>query len=100
MDIDNFEIGDELKAFYKLVNEQDNPVPCTNYPDAFSIDYGEPDYWETIRYAKNLCESCPIRQQCLDYALKNEPLNIWGGMTPNERAHANGFTRIPWWMAS
>lgn len=35
--------------------------------------------------AKALCNSCPIQQQCLDYALQNEDHGIWGGMTAAER---------------
>jgi hypothetical protein len=88
-----FEIHPELKALYRLADEQDSPVPCTNYPDAFSIDYGEPDYWEAVANAKQLCDECPIRQQCLDYALKHEVHNIWGGTTPAERAELLGRAR-------
>jgi hypothetical protein len=91
---ESFSIDPELKALYELIDEQDSAVPCTNYPDAFSVEYGDLDFWETVRYAKNLCESCPIRQQCLDYALKNEVWNIWGGTTAAERAVMHGNDRF------
>lgn len=36
--------------------------------------------------AKLLCDECPVRPQCLDYALTaGEPYGIWGGLTPTER---------------
>lgn len=36
--------------------------------------------------AKAVCYSCPVRRQCLDYALRhNEVYGIWGGMTERER---------------
>lgn len=32
-----------------------------------------------------LCNSCPIQKGCLDYAVRYEPLGIWGGKTEVER---------------
>ncbi len=37
--------------------------------------------------AKAVCESCPVRRECLDYALENSLRNgIWGGLSEQERA--------------
>jgi WhiB family transcriptional regulator, redox-sensing transcriptional regulator len=39
-----------------------------------------------IEQAKALCVTCPIRQQCLDYALDTrQPHGVWGGRTEEER---------------
>ncbi|MDP9407499.1 MAG: WhiB family transcriptional regulator [Actinomycetota bacterium] len=36
--------------------------------------------------ARALCARCPVRQECLDYALLvEEPHGIWGGMNELER---------------
>lgn len=35
--------------------------------------------------AKAVCDRCPVRQQCLDYALNREDYGVWGGLTPRER---------------
>lgn len=36
--------------------------------------------------AKAICNSCAVRQDCLDYALAiREPHGIWGGLTEQER---------------
>ena len=36
--------------------------------------------------AKSICASCPVRQPCLDYALRiREPHGIWGGLNELER---------------
>jgi WhiB family redox-sensing transcriptional regulator len=36
--------------------------------------------------ARSLCRSCPVQQQCLDYALVvQEPHGIWGGLNELER---------------
>ncbi len=35
---------------------------------------------------RELCESCPVRQPCLEYALSDESLTgLWGGTTDDER---------------
>lgn len=38
------------------------------------------------RLAKSICTSCPVRRQCLDYALETkQKYGIWGGMTEAQR---------------
>lgn len=42
------------------------------------------------RKAKQICNACPVKAQCLDVALSNERTSryrwgIWGGLTPAER---------------
>ena len=39
--------------------------------------------------AKAICAHCPVREACLEWALHlRETHGVWGGMTPEERAHA------------
>ncbi len=41
---------------------------------------------EEESHALALCASCPVRQECLDYALEaGERFGIWGGMTEKQR---------------
>lgn len=35
--------------------------------------------------ATRFCKDCKVRQGCLDYALRFEPLGIWGGTNEVER---------------
>ncbi|MBY0440970.1 MAG: WhiB family transcriptional regulator [Mycobacteriaceae bacterium] len=36
--------------------------------------------------AKQICQQCPVRTQCLFHAARhNETEGIWGGLTPNQR---------------
>lgn len=42
---------------------------------------------ERERAAKAICRCCPVRQPCLDYALRTRELHgIWGGLNELERA--------------
>lgn len=39
-----------------------------------------------VRKAKRVCTACPVRQQCLDYALDvGEGNGVWGGASEDER---------------
>jgi WhiB family transcriptional regulator, redox-sensing transcriptional regulator len=57
----------------------------TWYPEDAAPDY-------TYAYARRICQSCPVRVECLDYAMAREPASrasrhgMWGGLTPTERA--------------
>jgi WhiB family transcriptional regulator, redox-sensing transcriptional regulator len=38
------------------------------------------------RAARRICENCPVRAECLEYALQNnEQFGIWGGMSERQR---------------
>jgi WhiB family redox-sensing transcriptional regulator len=50
-------------------------------PDAFFPNKGE-----TTQPAKSVCEGCPVRDTCLNYALEhNERFGVWGGTSERER---------------
>jgi WhiB family redox-sensing transcriptional regulator len=38
-----------------------------------------------VSKAIEICKSCEITEQCLDYALRNETHGVWGGMKETER---------------
>ena len=39
-----------------------------------------------VAEAREICEPCPVRRQCLAHALMQpEPFGIWGGFTRQER---------------
>jgi WhiB family redox-sensing transcriptional regulator len=45
-----------------------------------------PERGNSARNAKRICWSCPVRAQCLAYALnRNEPFGVWGGYSDRER---------------
>lgn len=40
----------------------------------------------SARAAKAVCAGCPVRADCLGYALANgERFGVWGGLSPQER---------------
>lgn len=50
-------------------------------PDAFFPEKGG-----STREAKRICLGCPVRDQCLKWALDNdERFGIWGGLSERER---------------
>jgi WhiB family transcriptional regulator, redox-sensing transcriptional regulator len=41
---------------------------------------------EQVDAAKRTCYTCPVRMQCLQWAIRaDEREGIWGGLTPGER---------------
>lgn len=50
-------------------------------PDIFFPERGS-----STKEAKSICATCPVADQCLDYALMNgEKFGIWGGKSERER---------------
>ena len=43
------------------------------------------DEAENQRFAKQVCAGCPVRGECLEWALKHEDYGVWGGFTAAER---------------
>ena len=39
-----------------------------------------------VAQAKKICEKCPVKTECLEYAIRNKFKDgIWGGLSPTER---------------
>lgn len=50
------------------------------------------------RLAKQVCQGCPVRIDCLVYAFRaNEQWGVWGGLTASERRH---LKRSMGWVGS
>lgn len=59
---------------------RDHPRPGIFYPDSGARD--------AANEAKAVCRGCPVRDECLAWALDTgECCGIWGGKTPVERKH-------------
>lgn len=61
------------------------------YPDEESRQY------EHEAEVVEVCDQCPVRPQCLDYALRsNEEFAIWGGAKVNQRVKIKTKQRVGW----
>lgn len=51
----------------------------------------DPEMWfsmtpDLLSAAKSLCEGCPVRERCLNYAIDQRLSHgVWGGLTGDER---------------
>jgi hypothetical protein len=74
-----------LDAWAELaqVLHTDGPAPCEVEPDSWwPTQADSPD-----ELAVRICAGCPVRPECLAYALAaGERDGVWGGLTPAERA--------------
>jgi WhiB family redox-sensing transcriptional regulator len=53
------------------------------YPD---LNESAAERVEREERATRICAACPVRDECLEYALQTrQPLGIWGGLTEPER---------------
>ena len=49
-----------------------------------------------VEVAKRLCATCPVKSQCLDYALDNRiDHGVWGGTSERERRRILRSRRVP-----
>ena len=73
------------------------PVAEGNWRSAAACRSADPDLFfpisafgqalEQVAEAKAICARCPVRRQCLAFALRTRQAHgIWGGMTEEERA--------------
>ena len=54
----------------------------------FGAEDGESELERQTReaHAKTICNSCPVKQPCLEFAMEtNQKYGIWGGYTDKER---------------
>ena len=80
------EITKEYLALAEAIREHGEPPCATTDPELYYPPKGLQASVE-IRMAKMLCERCPVKSECLTYAVTaGEIYGIWGGLTANERS--------------
>jgi hypothetical protein len=72
-------------------------VECSQLPEVFFPE-DEPNVYlrnKMVNVAKEVCNDCPVRLRCFDYALSAHMQGIWGGTTAEERqALRNNSTAV------
>jgi len=74
-------------TFFNNIKEDDtnswrNKASCLGAPTEFFF----PASRETSDYGKEICAACPVREECLDYAIENKRhFGVWGGTDANRR---------------
>ena len=75
--------------FRKGVMEEEEWLSQANCKNAdihdFFILRGDHHQREKRNRAYGICRACPVKMQCLDYAIVNGETGIWGGTTERER---------------
>ena len=57
-----------------------------SHPELFFPIGSTGDALEEIDAAKAICRSCPVRKDCLAFAVEtNQESGVWGGMSEDER---------------
>ena len=57
-----------------------------SHPELFFPIGSTGDALEEIDAAKAICRSCPVRKDCLAFAIEtNQESGVWGGMSEDER---------------
>jgi WhiB family redox-sensing transcriptional regulator len=56
---------------------------CVRHPG--NVDFF-PERGESVRAAKAVCAQCPVKAECLEYAMQwNHLSGVWGGLSERER---------------
>ena len=75
----------KLQALHEAIEEQGS-VACQNFPDEMYEEEDNADSRAMQHIIKKICGDCPLRYDCLDYAITaREQHGIWGGLTTKER---------------
>lgn len=78
------------KTFHELVAEQKPAVECQEMNPAYffadPLDEEEPFGRSERAIAVSACQRCPIRRECLEYAMDTKQLyGVYGGYIPAQR---------------
>lgn len=73
----------QVPSSYPVFIDQGVASCATADPDAFFPERGSHSFSNV--YAKRICSTCPYKSPCLEWAIENEEMGIWGGTTENER---------------
>jgi len=74
-----------LQAMFDVTGQRwmDEGLCAQTDPEEFFADKGG-----STRLAKRVCRRCPVRRDCLRFAMEHsEKFGVWGGTSERERRH-------------
>ena len=83
-----FDVNRRLDPVYDLWEWQFDGACRSVDPESFFLEYNERGVSKKKKELKAvaLCNTCPVKDQCLEHALKvPEMYGVWGGMTEEQR---------------
>lgn len=87
-----YSVSGEARAIISLVSYQQNMPSWTKDPRRHCL--GFPTEWFFgDDEGKKVCRGCPVKDQCLEYALEHGELGIWGGTSERERRRLRRLRR-------
>jgi WhiB family redox-sensing transcriptional regulator len=89
--------GAESWEYPDFADPKKGPPSCQGKNvELFFVDPSEPEFRESTAEAKSLCKQCPYVAECLEWAIKNNEMGVWGGTTERERASLKRRGLRPW----
>lgn len=59
---------------------------CVTQPAARHVEFvPDANALEAIEHTKRICDGCPAKSECLEFALENRYVGTWGGTDEKER---------------
>ena len=79
-----------LQGFYVHKNYPDfmskGVAPCSTMdPELYFPEKGNGGNRELL-LARRLCNTCPYKVECLEWAIEHREVGVWGGTTERERS--------------
>ena len=84
----SFSDKDTERAYLELMVaiQKNDGAECAQVPDIFMPDDWSKGFQADTMLAKAICQRCPIKMQCLEYAMiAEDEQGIWAGTTAHER---------------
>jgi len=91
----SFDNKDAERAYRDLMQAiQDNDgVECAQLPDIFFPEEWAKSTHADILLAKTVCGRCPVKTQCLEYAMTEDEHGLWAGLTAHERRQLRSLSK-------
>jgi WhiB family redox-sensing transcriptional regulator len=93
-----FESNQQLKDWQELsraIDDAPSQPQCYNFPEAYFPEKGTAGNANEFGWAKQMCDECPVKKRCAEYALRWEVHGIWGGLSSTDRREARKKLRLP-----